>query len=44
MVCMDANTRKSRAVNPLVLETEEEKAIYAMGEGKSCLKCIYLIF
>ena len=33
MVCRDAFTHKSRPVNPLILETEEEKALFARGKG-----------
>ncbi|KAG7087538.1 hypothetical protein E1B28_013495 [Marasmius oreades] len=32
MVCRDANTHKARQVNPLMISTPEEKALYAMGE------------
>jgi acyl-coenzyme A thioesterase 9 len=34
MVCRDAFTHKSRPVNPLLLETEDEKALFARGKGK----------
>lgn len=33
MVCRDANTHRAREVNPLIISTLEEKALYAMGEG-----------
>ncbi|KAK0463123.1 Thioesterase/thiol ester dehydrase-isomerase [Desarmillaria tabescens] len=32
MVCRDANTHKARKVNPLIISTPEEEALYAMGE------------
>lgn len=35
MVCRDAYTHKARQVNPLVISTPDEKALYAMGEGDS---------
>jgi acyl-coenzyme A thioesterase 9 len=33
MVCRSAVTHKASKVNPLVVTTPEEKALYAMGEG-----------
>ncbi|KAG8824864.1 hypothetical protein FRC18_010423 [Serendipita sp. 400] len=33
MVCLDAFTNKARPVNPLIPMTEDEKKLYAMGEG-----------
>ncbi|KAG8907143.1 hypothetical protein FRB99_005251 [Tulasnella sp. 403] len=33
MVCRDAETRKSRPVGPLIIETPEEEALHAMGEA-----------
>ncbi|KAJ8074948.1 hypothetical protein PM082_019275 [Marasmius tenuissimus] len=33
MVCRDANTHRAREVNPLVITTPEERALYAMGEA-----------
>lgn len=32
MVCRDANTHRARPVNPLVISTPEERALYTMGE------------
>lgn len=32
MVCRDAYTHSAKAVNPLVLSTPEEKALYSLGE------------
>lgn len=34
MVCRDARTHKARKVNPLVLDTEEEKDLFSLGESK----------
>jgi len=34
MVCRDAYTNKAKEVNPLVIETEEEGKLYALGERK----------
>lgn len=39
MVCLDAFTNRAKAVNPLVPVTEDEKALYKMGEGW----CIYTL-
>jgi hypothetical protein len=33
MVCRDATTHKSRAVGPLELVTEDERQLFAYGEG-----------
>jgi hypothetical protein len=33
MVCRDAVTHKARKVNPLVLESVEDRALFAIGEG-----------
>ena len=33
MVCRDAFTHKSRPINPLIVETEDEKALFARGKG-----------
>ncbi|PVG02136.1 Thioesterase/thiol ester dehydrase-isomerase [Serendipita vermifera] len=33
MVCLDAFTHKARRINPLIPSTEDEKALYAMGEA-----------
>ncbi|GAB1524653.1 hypothetical protein RhiTH_007807 [Rhizoctonia solani] len=35
MVARDAITHKARAVNPLVLSTREEQALFKFGEGKA---------
>lgn len=35
MVCRNAHTRKAYPVNPLVIGTPEEEALYKMGEGRS---------
>jgi len=32
MVCRDAHTNKAKEVNPLVIGTEEEGKLYALGE------------
>ncbi len=34
MVCRDARTHRSTPVNPLVLETKEDHALYTIGEGQ----------
>ncbi|KDQ54503.1 hypothetical protein JAAARDRAFT_38173 [Jaapia argillacea MUCL 33604] len=33
MVCRDSKTHKARAVNPLTISTDEEEALYAVGEA-----------
>lgn len=33
MVCRDANTHRAKAVNPLIISTPEERALYSLGEG-----------
>lgn len=33
MVCRDATTNKARVVNPLYINTPEEKALHTLGEG-----------
>lgn len=33
MVCRDARTHKARPVNPLILDSREETALYSMGEN-----------
>ncbi|KIJ60477.1 hypothetical protein HYDPIDRAFT_139201 [Hydnomerulius pinastri MD-312] len=33
MVCRDARTHKAHPVNPLVIKTQEEHALYSMGEN-----------
>jgi acyl-coenzyme A thioesterase 9 len=33
MVCLDAFTNRARPVNPLVPMTDDEKALYRMGES-----------
>lgn len=33
MVCRDSKTHKSRQVNPLVLETQEDQELFHIGEG-----------
>jgi acyl-coenzyme A thioesterase 9 len=38
MVCLDAFTHKARPINPLIPSTEDEKTLYAMGEGKKIPK------
>lgn len=35
MVCRDARTHKARKVPGLIVETEEEKALWDIGEGES---------
>ena len=35
MVCRDASSHKARKIPQLVVETEEEKALWKFGEGKS---------
>ena len=37
MVCRDSKTHKSHPVNPLVVETEEDKQLWRMGEGMSTI-------
>jgi acyl-coenzyme A thioesterase 9 len=39
MVCRDSKTQKARKVPRLIVETEEEKALWRIGEGK----CDFLI-
>lgn len=34
MVCRDARTHKAREVNPLTLETQEEKTLFALGQSE----------
>lgn len=34
MVCLSAGTHKARPVNPLILSSDDEKALFKMGEGK----------
>lgn len=34
MVCRDSQTHKARKVPPLLVETEEEKSLWEIGEGK----------
>ena len=34
MVCRDARTHKARSVNPLVIKTTEEQALYSMGKRR----------
>jgi len=33
MVCRDAKTNQAHLVNPLVVSTEEEKTLFAIGQG-----------
>ena len=33
MVCLDAFTNRARAINPLIAATDDEKALFSMGEG-----------
>ncbi|KXN85191.1 Acyl-coenzyme A thioesterase 9, mitochondrial [Leucoagaricus sp. SymC.cos] len=33
MVCRDANTHRAKAVNPLIISTPEEQALYSLGES-----------
>lgn len=33
MVARDANTHKAKSIAPLLIETEDEKALWAIGEG-----------
>ncbi len=35
MVCRDSKTQKARKIPGLILETEEEKALWRFGEGES---------
>lgn len=35
MVCRDARTHKARKVPPVIVETEEERSLWDMGEGRS---------
>lgn len=37
MVCRDAKTLKARKVPPLLVESEEEKMLWDLGEGESYL-------
>lgn len=34
MVCRDARTHKAHPVNPLVIRTTEEQALYSMGKSQ----------
>jgi acyl-coenzyme A thioesterase 9 len=34
MVCRDVNTLKARKVPPLLVESEEEKMLWELGEGE----------
>lgn len=34
MVCRDARTHKAHPVNPLVIRTAEEQALYTMGKSQ----------
>lgn len=36
MVCRDSRTHKARKVPKLVVETEEERVLWEIGEGESC--------
>ncbi|KAG8846293.1 hypothetical protein FRB96_002045 [Tulasnella sp. 330] len=38
MVCRDAVTHKAHPVSPLIITTEDEKALYAMGEAHKARK------
>jgi acyl-coenzyme A thioesterase 9 len=33
MVCRDSKTHKARKVPPLIVDSEEEKTLWQMGEG-----------
>jgi len=37
MVCRDSTTHKAKAVNPLIIQTPDEKAIFAVGQGEYCI-------
>ena len=41
MVCLDAFTHKARPVNGLIPMTEDEKKLYAMGEGKRLVASVH---
>ena len=43
MVCRDARTQRSTPVNPLVLETTEDHALYTIGEGSLQKESLRLI-
>lgn len=36
MVCRDASTHRARKVNPLVINTPDERALHALGERALC--------
>lgn len=35
MVCRDGKSHKAHPVSSLIVETEEEKALHALGEGSA---------
>jgi hypothetical protein len=41
MVCLDASTNKAKAINPLLPTTDDEKALYHMGEGNHLIRILY---
>jgi hypothetical protein len=38
MVCRNAHTHKARRVNPLIISTPEEKALFSLGERTSFIR------
>ncbi|KAJ6257163.1 Acyl-coenzyme A thioesterase [Drechslerella dactyloides] len=40
MVALDPTTKKATAINPLIVETAEEKRVFARGEGKE-VPCLF---
>lgn len=43
MVCRDSTTHKARKVPPLLVETDEEKMLWNIGEGEMVVQGLYLM-